>query len=157
MAETQGVGFFNVDSECPDMVIENGTLKTDNSLKTATLISLYSNRRVEVENLPSGVDTQQGWWADQMDDVNGNLIGSKLWTLARNGKITDEIINEMETIILESLNWLIEDGIAANIIVDSERDGTYGIKGSGSIVKPEGDDIPFSFIWDGQALKLTDK
>jgi len=155
MAEKQGIGFFNVGTECPDLVIENGTLKADNTLETSMLISAFSNRRVGREDLPPGITEQQGWWADQLSEVNGNLIGSRLWTLARKGKIIDETISEMESIILELLNWLIEDGIADTITATSERDGTYGIKGSGEIKKPDGDNIPFSFIWDGQALKLT--
>ena len=45
----QDVGFFNVGAACPDMIIENGDLKADNGLETASLISLFSDKRVTLE------------------------------------------------------------------------------------------------------------
>lgn len=155
MINFQGVGFFDVQTACPDLVIENGSLKPDNTLHTPTLISLHSNRRVAEEDLPPGINDPEGWWADQLADVQGDLIGSRLWTLKRLGKITDEIINELESIVLQSLNWLIEDGIAATITLTAARNGTYEVLGTGDITKPDGDNIPFKFVWDGQALELT--
>lgn len=149
----QGIGFFDVGGSFPDMVVENGTLKADNTLETSVLISLHSDRFVEAEDLPPGITTRRGWWADQFSDVFSDKIGSRLWTLAR-GKVTDEVAVEMESIVLQCLNWLIEDGIADNITVEAERTATNEIKAVCEITKPDGDAIPFKFIWDGQELRL---
>lgn len=153
MAEKQGIGFFDVGGACPDLVVENGTLKADNTLETSVLVSLHSNRRVEAEDLPPGITNQEGWWADQFGDVFGDLIGSRLWTLFR-GKVVDETVVEMETIITQSLNWMLEDGIAASVDANAERTGTNEITATIEITKPDGDNIPFKFIWDGQELRL---
>jgi len=149
----QGIGFFDTGGNCPDMVIENGTLKADNSLETSMLVSAYSNRRVEAEDLPPGITIQEGWWADQFSEVLGDLIGSRLWTLDR-GKIVDETVVEMQSILIQAFEWMTEDGIADNIVVTTERNGTNSVEGQIQVFKPDGDNIPFKSIWDGQELKI---
>ena len=42
----QDVGIFDVGADCPDLVIEDGDLKADNTMETSALISLFSDRRV---------------------------------------------------------------------------------------------------------------
>lgn len=153
MADKQGLGFFDVGGPCPDLVVENGTLKADNTLETPTLISLHSNRRVDDEDLPAGIDTNEGWWGDQFSDADNDLIGSRIWTLSR-GKIVDATINEFESSILECTDWMKEDGIADSIEVSAARTGDYEISGTLTITKPNGKNIPYKFIWDGQELKL---
>ena len=49
---------------------------------------------------------------------------------------------------------MLEDGIAASIQVDAIRSETNRVDGSVKIFKPDGDNIPFKFVWDGQRLKL---
>lgn len=152
----QDVGFFDVGAACPDMVIENGDLKADESLETASLISLFSDKRITLEELPPGEEDQKGWWGDQISTPEGDRIGSKLWTLARKGKVTDITVVEMEAILTDAFNWMLEDGIAATVVVDAEKNGLNEIRGSVKIFKPNGDNIPLKFIWDGQGLKLLE-
>lgn len=151
----QDVGFFDVGEACPDLVIEDGDLKADNGLETSTLISLFSDRRVTFEQLPAGEDDKKGWWADLISEPIGDKIGSRLWTLQRE-KVLDSSAVEMESILTEAFEWMLDDGIAASIVVDAEILGLNTIQGSVKIFKPDGDNIPLKFIWDGQRLKLLE-
>lgn len=152
----QGVGFFDVGEACPDMVIENGTIKADNSLETSALISLFSDKRVTLEELPPGENDRHGWWADLISEPEDDQIGSKLWLLERNGKVNDITAVDMEAILADAFTWMLEDGIAASIVVSAERKGLNEISGNVNIFRPSGDNIPFKFIWDGQRLKLLE-
>lgn len=150
----QDVGFFFTDgAHCPDMVIENGDLKADNSMHTAALISLFSNRRVAFEQLPAGETDRQGWWADLVSEVEGDQLGSRLWLLDRR-KIINATLIEAQSYIQEAFDWAIVDGIAAKVEATVERVDNEGIKGVALLYKPDGDNIPFKFLWDGQRFKL---
>jgi len=152
----QDVGVFNVDGICPDMIIENGDLKADPGLETAALISLFSDKRVRFQDLPPGENDQHGWWADLVSEPLSDEIGSKLWTLLRDGKVIDITVIEMESILLDAFNWMLDDGLATKIVVDAGRVGQNEISGTVDITKPDGDNIPLKFVWDGQLLKLVE-
>ena len=152
----QDVGFFDVGRACPDLVIENGDLKADNGLETAGLISLFSDRRVSLEQLPAGETDRMGWWADLISEPLADEIGSRLWVLERTGKVLNATAVEMESMLAEAFQWMLDDGIAAQVKVSAARTGTSEIRGNVEILKPDGDNIPFKFVWDGQRLKLTE-
>lgn len=153
----QDVGFFDVGTDCPDLVIENGDLKAANGLENASLISLFSDKRVTFEELPPGEESRKGWWADLVSEPLDDQIGSRLWTLARKpGKLINVSLIEMEAILLEAFDWMLEDGVAATITVNAEIIRPREIKGTVEILKPNGDNIPLKFIWDGQRLKLLE-
>jgi len=153
----QDVGFFwaNTASPCPDLVIENGDLKADEGLETAVLISLFSDKRVTLEQLPRGLTDRRGWWADLISEPQDDEIGSQLWRLEP-GKILASTPNEVESIIKDALDWLIEDGVAAEITVAAVRAGLTQVEAEVVISRPSGDDIPFRFLWDGQRLKILE-
>ena len=152
----QDVGFFDTGGVCPDLVIENGDLKADNGLETAALISLFSNKRVTLEQLPANEIDQMGWWADLISEPADDEIGSRLWILDRIGKVLDSTAVEMESMLQEAFQWMLNDGIAASVIVSAARSGLNEIRGSVNVKKPSGENIPFKFVWDGQRLKLTE-
>ncbi len=150
----QDVGFFNVGTECPDVVIENGDLKPDNGLQTAALISLFSDKRVTLEELPAGESDRRGWWADLESDPQDDEIGSKLWRLETGGKVSNATAVELESILRDAFNWMLDDGLASVLEVSAARTGTNRIEGSVLIFRPNGSNIPLKFAWDGQTLKL---
>lgn len=150
-----GVGFFWIDEdqECPDLQIENGQIKFDPGLETPAFISIFSDRRVPLEELPQFTTNQRGWWADLISEPTDDLIGSRLWTVER-AKTNQQTAIKIEQAIKEGLQWMIDDGIAESITVSSEIIDREVITGKAEILKPEGTEIPFNFKWDGQALKI---
>jgi phage gp46-like protein len=157
----QDIGFFDVREpgeiiKQPDIVIENGDLKADNGLETAVLISLFSDRRADIEELPKGDTNLKGWWADLISDKITDLIGSKLW-LADRAKMETELLPLLEDYVRDALNWMIEDGIAQSVEVIATQNDSQSATLSVTINKPDGDNIPFKFIWDGQDLKRSEE
>lgn len=152
------VGFFwqDPDQPCPDLVIENGDLKADQGLETAMMISLFSDKRVRFEQLPRGEDNQRGWWADTVSEPIDDEIGSTLWRIITIGKVTNAAVVEVENAIRDGLQWLLDDGIAQEVLVSAERTEDTRIDAEISIRRPNGENIPFKFLWDGQAVKLIE-
>lgn len=151
------VGFFDTGGENLDLEIEDGDLKADRGLQTAALISLYSDKRLDLEQLPRGHTDPRGWWADAISDVRGDQIGSRLWRLEASGKITTSSVVEFENLLADAFEWMIEDGLASEVLVGAQRNGLNELSGSISIVKPSGENIPFDFLWDGQFLKVFER
>lgn len=156
----QDIGFFEIAAtdfiEAPDLVIENGDLKADNGFETAVLISLFTDRFVAQDDLPDGEREVRGWWADNVSEPSNDLIGSPLWTLDR-AKISDQLESFLEDFAKEALKWMLEDGIASTITATATRIGTDQVDLSIEITKPDGQDVPFQFIWDGQELRASEE
>jgi len=151
-----GVGFFWADKnqECPDLVIESGQIKFDDGLETPVFISAFSDRFVELEALKAFETDSKGWWADLISEPTDDFIGSRLWTIER-AKTNSATALRIEDALKESMQWMIDDGIAESIVVSSEIVDSEEIVGRVEIQKPSGDDIPFKFAWDGQSLKIS--
>lgn len=152
MAGGQDIAFVDVGNNCLDLKIVDGDLQSDDGLENAVLISIFTDKRVEKEELPESIIDQKGWWADSISDPSDDLIGSKFWLQDR-GKLTTNIKNDIRDDIQESLQWLIDDGIAATVEVTTTLIAGERIDIDIQIFKPEGDDHPFKFVWDGQELK----
>lgn len=135
-----------------DIAIASGDLVADDGLETAMLISLFSDRYVPVAELPGGVEDPRGWWADAISPIPEDRIGSRLWLLER-GKITPQVKNQMKDYAVEALAWMISEGIAARIDVTTTIVQNERIELRVSIFRPNGQNIPFNFLWDGQELK----
>jgi len=104
-----------------DIGLEANDLIQDFGLKTAILISLFSDRRADDDELSPEDTSKRGWWGDLFPDVEGDLIGSKLWLLRRE-KRTQENLNRAEEFAVESLTWMVEDGVADDVVADASYD-----------------------------------
>ena len=90
-----------------------------NPIPRAVIISLFSWRRA---NPDDNAPTPMGWWGDTYPTVTGDRIGSRLWLLGRE-KITNDTLNRARDYATEALQWMLDDGVAARIDVDSRRSG----------------------------------
>lgn len=103
-------------SRC-DFALASGTLQADHDIKTAVLLSLFTDRRAEQDDvLPDESASRRGWWGDAL---NPRRIGSRLWLLSREKQLREVVIRAGEY-AEESLAWLIEEGIAKRVIVTAE-------------------------------------
>ena len=100
-----------------DVLLDKGDLETDEGLSTAVMISLFTDRRAE-ESDPYDNDDRRGWWGDQLALVEGDQIGSRLWLLNRS-KATESNANKAKEYIYEALEWMRDDGVASDIIIDT--------------------------------------
>jgi phage gp46-like protein len=139
---------------CIQMSLENGDLKADEGLETASLISLFSDQRAIDEELPPGITEKKGWWGDLFPDIEGDQIGSKVWTLDRS-KNSLENVAQLETKIKDSFQWMVEDGVASVVNVEASIDESNSQRTNVEIeiVRPTGESDRFGVIWDAQELK----
>lgn len=93
-------------------------------LTRALMISLFTWRRANPSDVIDG-DDRMGWWADTLNGKNndqpmGRKIGSRLWLLARE-KLVNETVRRANDYCKEATAWLVEDGVADEVLVRAER------------------------------------
>lgn len=105
-----------------DLTTLGADLATEDGLRAAVLVSLFTDRRAEADDplpgAPNSAD-RRGWWADAWPEVDGDRIGSRLWLLARE-KQTVDVLQRAQVYSEEALAWLIEDGVALAVSVTAE-------------------------------------
>lgn len=107
------------DGHACDLALDGADLQLDDGLTTAILISLFSDRRARVDDiLPGAFGDRRGWWADAYPVIEGDQIGSRLWLLGREKELP-ETLRRAKEYAQEALAWLIDDGIAARVVVEA--------------------------------------
>ena len=112
-----------------DLDFGDGGTAIDDGLRTAVIISLFSDRKAEADDeLPDGGKDLRGWWGDIHPQVEEDLIGSRLWLLSRS-KQTASVLRRAETYARESLQWMLDDRVATLVEVTAEnpRDGLLAL------------------------------
>ena len=135
-------------------------LESDAGLETAVIISLFTDRRARLDDPLPDFDNpdRRGWWGDLASpEVEGDQIGSRLWLLNRE-KTLESVLVRAKEYVKEALQWMVEDGVAKDVEVESERQGPVGsdiLAISGKILKPDGTVFPFKYEaqWNAQALR----
>jgi phage gp46-like protein len=85
-------------------------------------MSLYTDQRADVDDpLPDpNSEDRRGWWGDQISDFEDDKIGSKLWLLERSST-KETVLTDVKFYIEQALQWMIDDGVAQEIDVTTER------------------------------------
>lgn len=127
--------------------IEGGPdgLVDDATLRTAILVSLFTDRRAEADDeLPEDDGDRRGWIGDALSD--NDRIGSRLWLLKRR-KQTEQTRIEAEEYCREALAWLVEDGIASSVEVSASwaKGGSGWLVARISAILPNGSQPAFSY------------
>ena len=139
---------YDNDVQYGDFILENDDLVIDPGLEASVLISLFTNRRVSQDELPSINADQQGWVFEQVD---GFAYGSRLWLLERS-KMTDENITLTRNYAAEALQWMTLEGVAHVVDIDVFRfnkthiNMTVNIRKDGNILL----NMLFEDLWSGQ-------
>jgi len=100
-----------------DVAMSGADLLAESGLRTAVILSLFSDRRAAPDDvLPDGSSDRRGFWGDALADIEGDQIGSRLWLLSRE-KQTADVLARAKEYAEESLQWLIDDGVAKSVDV----------------------------------------
>ena len=94
-------------------------LEIDNSLRTPILLSLFTEGRLQPEDVKPG-SSLGGWWGDSFSDISGWELGGRLFHLSR-GKATAGSLRLIEQETLAQLQWLIDDGLAESVTTTVAR------------------------------------
>lgn len=134
-----------------DMHLDGADLAVDHGLETACVVSLFSDRRAgATDELPAGETARRGFWGaaipDRADDAG--RFGSHLWLLCRE-KQTETTRLRAEQYAAEALEWMLEDGVASEVVVTA----SWRAPGSGwldleiVIYRPDGEPYRYAAAW----------
>ncbi|TNV14896.1 hypothetical protein FH968_20445 [Buttiauxella sp. B2] len=127
----------------------NGLLKESSDpldlLTRAVVISLFSWRRAGSDD---NTTQPYGWWGDTWPTVQNDRTGSRLYLLKRS-KLTNKTPQAAREYIQQALDWLTEDGVAAQIDVTAERTGIDTLAAGVTVWQQNGSqhNITFDDIW----------
>jgi phage gp46-like protein len=118
------------------------------ALARAVIISLFTWRRANSDDDLPGTQ-KNGWWGDTYPQIDNDRIGSRLWLLSR-AKLTTETVLRAKEYAEEALQWLIDDGIAADVQVQSERQDLFMLALGIKIIRGDQSslNIRFANVWD---------
>lgn len=134
-----------------DLALDGAALATDDGLKTAVIISLFTDARARDDDpLPAEGD-RRGWWGDAEPAVAQDVIGSRLWLLSREKRLPSVVARAREY-AEEALAWLIADGVASAVAVQAEAIGEHTLGLLVEITRPAGPGrLRFDFVWEATA------
>lgn len=111
-----------------DLSYINGDLESEMGFASAIIISLFTDAKAQSDDVLPDINNndRRGWWGDLVSpETEGDRIGSKLWLLERS-KTEPSILFRAKQYVEDSLRWMIEDGLASKIEVETERQGKIG-------------------------------
>ena len=112
-----------------DLDFGDGGTAIDESLRTAVIISLFTDGRAAADDLlPDGGTDRRGWWGDIYPQVAADRIGSRLWLLSREKQLP-AVLQRAQAYALEALQWLRDDGLVTDLAVTAlfVRAGMIGL------------------------------
>jgi phage gp46-like protein len=108
-----------------DIGTAGGDLLRDDGLRTAVLVSLFTDALARPDDeIPDGTDDRRGWWGDG-PGAGADGIGSRLWLLAR-ARRTEDTRRRAQAYAQDALAWLVADGVAAAVAVTASWAGDRG-------------------------------
>ncbi|AQU87960.1 hypothetical protein B0W47_11310 [Komagataeibacter nataicola] len=158
---------WNVREARGDWPIVSGDLALDNPLRSAVMVSLFTDRVAPEQpssaDMAAGIQSptgapgsagadRRGWWGDAFGDLP---IGSRLWQLRRAVMVgTRAIPREIESICTEALQWLVDDGVVRSLAVSAWWSATIPTMAEFSVTLTQpGNSTPqtftFSWAWEG--------
>lgn len=132
-----------------DWSLAEGDLETGQDLETACLVSLFSDVLATPDFTPTdGTTDRRGWWADY---YLSTPTGSHLWQLER-AKKTRDTLGLAQRWAQDSLQWLIDDGVAAALLVNTMWITPTMLGIAIAITKPDGTETRFMYGWAWENL-----
>lgn len=137
-----------------DLAIKDDDLDADAGLRTAVILSIFTDRRAEADDdIPAGDGDRRGWWADQFSAVDSDLMGSRLWLLDRSAQ-RGNIPQLIDAYVREALAWMLVDHVVDEIGVEVEEQPGK-VFYSVTLARPHTSPVTFRFshVWDGEAAR----
>jgi phage gp46-like protein len=141
---------FNNDDQTGDLVVgDNGNIAQADELKTAILISLFTDREADEGD---GVEpnARRGWWGDAYAEVANDKIGSRLWLLRQRRASTSDTPRLAEQYVREALQWMIDDGVADDVAATASYIRADVLKITVDIKKPDKVAPKWETVWEGE-------
>lgn len=111
-----------------DQAASRGGLRSEAVLHTATLLQLFTDRRLPADVANPAADSDpRGWWGNaiRLDDEPDAELGSLLWTLERSA-LTDRLASQAHDIVTDAMAVLATQGAVARTEVETSVDRRQG-------------------------------
>ena len=151
---------FADDALFADIALEGGDLATDDGLRTAVIISLFTDAPARADDpLPQDGADRRGWWGDAGNDDVNDRTGSRLWLLER-AKATSVTATRAREYAQEALDWMVADGVAASVSVEAtlfrpaQAAPQAALRLSIAIYRPSGVRVAIDILWDAEANRI---
>lgn len=121
----------------------------ESRLARAVISSLFTWARArEGDELPTPESPRMGFWGDTYSPIQGDRWGSRLWLLARE-TLTAATVAKARDLAQEALAWMVADGVAKRVQVETERGGADRLNMRILVDEPGGArlEIRFADIW----------
>ncbi|MBL1321503.1 MAG: phage GP46 family protein [Methylophaga sp.] len=131
-----------------DISLNRPDIQTEKGLRTAVMISLFTDARASDDDILPGNDgDRRGHWADTYSDSS---LGSKLWLLEREKELPN-VLQRADEYATQALQWFIDDGIAqtVNVLTDWLAQGRMAIYVT--IIKADGNTWQHTFEYELKA------
>ncbi|AJE21501.1 phage GP46 family protein [Azotobacter chroococcum] len=139
-----------------DLLLDGLDLARDDGLETAVIISLFTDRRAEPDQIPPELpqDDLRGYWGDVQPFVEGDRTGSLLWLLAREKQLP-QTLARAEQYCRDALAWMIEDRVATRIDVAASHLSMGWMLIVVDLYRPQGERVQYryNYEWSAQAAK----
>lgn len=142
-----------------DWAVTAGDLALDpGGLQSAVLVSLFTDRVAPADYVPpaGSMPGRRGWWGDTYE---ASPVGSLLWTLDRSKKTgAFTLLNQAKDYCKQALQWLVDDGAATSINVQTDWISPQTLGILVSILKPfalQPTDFRFEWAWSPQTQTLS--
>lgn len=137
-------------SKGADYALDALGLVADDGLQTAVILSLFTDRRANDDDvLPGDPADKRGWWADAYPMLPGDKIGSRLWLLNREKQLASALSRAQEY-AQEALQWMLDDGVASSVVCSAQI-VRMGLLGLTIAITPPGANTPqyyrFESLW----------
>ncbi len=130
-----------------DIVIENGSIATEDGFDTAITMSLFTDARAPEAKVEIP-EFRRGWLGNIESPVDGREIGSLLWLLEQK-RLIQNTLNEAISYARSALNWFVEDGLAKRIEVSGVIVPLSGVALTIIITAPDGQtETHYRNLWE---------
>ncbi len=127
-----------------DISFTNGDFTLTRGLVTAMMMSIFCEVRDDSIDIPQ---KRGGWAGNQLQPVEGYEQGSLIWTKYQSAA-TEEIANECQQYIEDGFNWMIQDGIAKDVDVETNIVANNKLSVKISITRNDDtQDVSFYDLW----------
>lgn len=132
-----------------DLAQDGAGLAVEQGLKTAIIVSLFTDRRARADDpLPQEGADRRGWWGDVAAPIEGDQIGSRLWLLRRS-KMTAKVVEQAREFCVDALQWLVEDGVASGVEVTTQAMSPDVLAIAVVVTRADGPARQkFDFVWE---------
>lgn len=138
--------FWSAEDYGADLSLLGVDLATDDGLRTAVIMSLFTDARARADDPLPDDEARRGWWGDSLDAQGEPHIGSRLWLLSREKQLA-KVLERARGYVEEALAWLVTDGVAKSVTVTVEIVRT-GVLGFGVLIdRPAGPSRRFDLVW----------